>query len=152
MFLQAQIYTFPTKQPSKNYTFPINNNKKNYTFPKKQPEKLFFSIETENYQLSRQSCWRAEERGEQKSTKGFISICPSLWAFLPIVLNNSAQRYGQSCPMRWAEYIVVRDEVLLLTREEILLLTRLKLLLLQIIQLNIRSAGSACFLGVFSHF
>ena len=40
--LQAQIYTFPTKQPSKNYTFPINSNKKNYTFPKKQPEKLFF--------------------------------------------------------------------------------------------------------------
>ena len=30
---QAQIYTFPTKQPSKNYTFPINNYKKNYTFP-----------------------------------------------------------------------------------------------------------------------
>jgi len=45
MILQAQIYTFPTKQPSKNYTFPKNNNKKNYTFPKKQPEKLFFSIE-----------------------------------------------------------------------------------------------------------
>ena len=152
MILQAQIYTFPTKQPSKNYTFPINNNKKNYTFPKKQPEKLFFSIETENYQLSRLSCRRAERRGRTKSAKGFISICPSLWAFLPIVLNNSAQRYGQSCPMRWAEYIVVRDEVLLLTREEILLLTRLKLLLLQIIQLNIRSAGTACFLGVFSHF
>lgn len=46
MILQAQIYTFPMKQPSKKYTFPINNNKKNYTFPKKQPEKLFFSIET----------------------------------------------------------------------------------------------------------
>ena len=152
MILQAQIYTFPTKRPRKNYTFPINNNKKNYTFPKKQPEKLFFSIETENYQLSRQSCRRAERRGETKSAKGFISICPSLWAFLPIVLNNSAQRYGQSCPMRWAEYIVVRDEVLLLTREEILLLTRLKLLLLQIIQLNIRSTGTACLLGVFSYF
>ena len=54
--------------------------------------------------------------------------------------------------MRWAEYIVVRDEVLLLTREEILLLTQLKLLLLQIIQLNIRSAGSTCLLGVFSYF
>lgn len=44
MILQAQIYTFPTKQPSKNYTFPINNNKKNYTFPKKTTGKavLFY--------------------------------------------------------------------------------------------------------------
>ena len=62
-------------------------------------------------------------------------LCPTLWAKLPNAM---------------AEYIVVRDEVLLLTREEIL--TRLKFLLLQIIQLNIRSTGTACLLGVFSHF
>lgn len=66
MILQAQIYTFPTKQPSKNYTFPINSNKKNYTFPKKTTGKAVLFIETENYQQSRQSCWRAEEGGETK--------------------------------------------------------------------------------------
>ena len=71
------------KQPSKNYTFPINNNKKNYTFPKKQPEKLFFSIETESYQLSRQSCRRAERRGEQSLRKALLV---------------SAHRYGHFCP------------------------------------------------------
>lgn len=83
MILQAQIYTFPTKQPSKNYTFPINNNKKNYTFPKKQPKKLFFSIGTENYQLSRQSCRRAERRGEQSLQKALLV---------------SAHCYGHFCP------------------------------------------------------
>ena len=80
---KEKIYTFPTKQPSKNYTFPINNNKKNYTFPKKQPEKLFFSIETENYQLSRQSYRRAERRGEQSLRKALLV---------------SAHRYGHFCP------------------------------------------------------
>lgn len=100
---KEKIYTFPTKQPSKNYTFPINNNKKNYTFPKKQPEKLFFSIETENYQLSRQSCRRAERRGEQSLRKALLvsahrygHFCPSYWTTLPNVMGKVAQCDGQS--------------------------------------------------------
>jgi hypothetical protein len=65
------------------YTFPMILQAQIYTFPKKQPEKLFFSIENENYQLSRQSCRRAERRGEQSLRKALLV---------------SAHRYGHFCP------------------------------------------------------
>lgn len=56
---------------------------------------LFFSIETENYQLSRQSCRRAERRGEQSLRKALLvsahrieQLCPTLWAKLPNAMGR----------------------------------------------------------------
>ena len=31
---------------------------------------------------------------QKKSTKGFISICPSLWATLPITMGKVVHSYG----------------------------------------------------------
>lgn len=83
MILQAQIYTFPTKQPSKNYTFPINNNKKNYTFPKNKRKSCSFLLKLRAINCQDYHAGGLKEEAEQSLRKALLA---------------SAHRYGHFCP------------------------------------------------------